>query len=298
MSASPYLSTEVLAHVGNMQLLAKTIVEGFLLGLHRSPFNGSSVEFSEYRQYTAGEEIKHIDWKVFAKTDRYYVKRFEAETNLSCHILLDASASMGYKFHESGISKLQYGASLAACLAYLMIGQRDATGLTIFDSTIRTALPPRLGPTHLQRVLTELEGLKPGGDTSLAGPMNAMAEGLKRRGLVIIISDLLDDIENLRSALSRFRFQGHDLVVFQILDEAELTFPFDSLTQFTDLETSQTAVVSPSGMKATYLGELRKFLDGVHKACADVKADYTLCNTQTPLELSLSEYLHRRSQLN
>lgn len=298
MSGSPYLSTEVLARVSNMQLLAKTVVEGFLLGLHRSPFNGSSVEFSEYRQYTAGEEIKHIDWKVFAKTDRYYIKRFEAETNLACHILLDASGSMRYKFNETGISKLQYGASLAACLAYLMMGQRDATGLTIFDGAIRTALPARLGPTHLQRMLSTLEGIEAGGETSLVGPMNAMAEGLKRRGLVIIISDLLDDVENLRSALSRFRFQGHDLIVFQIMDDAELTFPFDSLTQFTDLETSQSAVVSPKGMKATYLGELKKFLDGVHKACADVKADYTLCNTQTPLELSLSEYLHRRSQLN
>ncbi|MFA4945286.1 MAG: DUF58 domain-containing protein [Lentisphaeria bacterium] len=298
MAGSHYLSTEVLARVSNMQLLAKAIVEGFLLGLHRSPFHGSSVEFSEYRQYTAGEEIKHIDWKVYAKTDRYYIKRFEAETNLACHILLDASASMSYKSRADGLSKLQYGASLAACLAYFMIGQRDATGLTIFDNQIRAALPPRLGPTHLQRVLTELDGLKPGGDTDLAGPMNAMAEGLKRRGLVIIISDLLANVEGLRTALSRFRFQGHDLIVFHILDDAELTFPFDALTEFTDLETGQATVVSPAGMKATYLRELKKFLGDVQKACADVKADYGLFNTQSPLELALSEYLHRRSRLH
>lgn len=298
MAGSRYLSTEVLARVSNMQLLAKTIVEGFLLGLHRSPFHGSSVEFSEYRQYTAGEEIKHIDWKVYAKTDRYYIKRFEAETNLACHILLDASASMGYKSREDGLSKLEYGASLAACLAYFMVGQRDSTGLTVFDSRIRTALPPRLGPTHLQRMLTELEGIRPGGDTDLSGPMGAMAEGLKRRGLVIIISDLLDTVDALRTALSRFRFQGHDLIVFHIMDDAELTFPFDSLTQFTDLETGQAALVSPTGMRATYMQELKKFLGGVQKSCADVKADYSLFNTQSPLELALSEYLHRRSRLN
>ncbi len=298
MAGSPYLSTEVLARVSNMQLLAKTVVEGFLLGLHRSPFHGSSVEFSEYRQYTAGEEIKHIDWKVYAKTDRYYIKRFEAETNLSCHILLDASASMSYSSREDGLSKLQYGASLAACLAYFMIGQRDSTGLTVFDSKIRSALPPRLGPTHLQRILTELDGITAGGDTNLAAPLNTMAEGLKRRGLVIIISDLLDNVENLRSALSRFRFQGHDLIIFHILDDAELTFPFDTLTEFTDLETAQSTIVSPTGMKAVYLRELKKYLGDVQKACADVKADYGLFNTQSPLELALSEYLHRRSRLN
>lgn len=298
MAGSQYLSTEVLARVSNMQLLAKVIVEGFVLGLHRSPFHGSSVEFSEYRQYTAGEEIKHIDWKVYAKSDRYYIKRFEAETNLACNILLDASASMSYKSRPDGLSKLEYGASLAACLAYFMINQRDSTGLTVFDSAIRTSLPPRLGPTHLQRVLTELEGLKAGGDTNLSGPMNATADGLKRRGLVIIISDLLDNAESLRSALSRFRFQGHDLIVFHVMDDAELTFPFDSMTQFTDLESGQSAIVSPTGMRATYMRELKKYLGDVQKACADVRADYSLLNTQSPLELALSEYLHRRSRLN
>lgn len=298
MAGTQYLSTEVLARVSNMQLLAKVVVEGFLLGLHRSPFHGSSVEFSEYRQYTAGEEIKHIDWKVYAKSDRYYIKRFEAETNLTCHILLDASASMSYKSRPEGLSKLQYGASLAACLAYFMINQRDSTGLTIFDSTIRSALPPRLGPTHLQRLLTELEGVKAGGDTNLSGPMSAMADGLKRRGLVIIISDLLDHAQSLRSALSRFRFQGHDMIVFHVMDDAELTFPFDSMTQFTDLESGQSAIVSPTGMRATYMREMKKYLGDVQKACADVKADYSLFNTQSPLELALSEYLHRRSRLN
>jgi len=205
---------------------------------------------------------------------------------------------MSYKSREDGQSKLQYAASLAACLAYFMIGQRDATGLTIFDSKIRSALPPRLGPSHLQRVLGELDRIKAGGDTSLAGPMTSMAEGLKRRGLVIIISDLLDSVDALRSALSRFRFQGHDLIVFHIMDNAELTFPFDSLTEFTDLESGQQTTVSPAGMRATYMRELKQYLSDVQKACADVKADYSLFDTQAPLELALSEYLHRRSRLN
>jgi uncharacterized protein (DUF58 family) len=297
MATSEYLKTEVLARISNLQLLAKAVVEGFILGLHRSPYHGSSVEFSEYRQYTVGEEIKHIDWKVYGKTDRYYVKRYEAETNLACHILLDASASMSYRSDEKGLSKLQYGASLAACLAYFMVGQRDATGLTIFDSKTRTALPPKLGPTHLQRLLAELERTKPGGDTELAGPLTGLADGLKRRGLVILISDLLADVQSLRSALSRFRFQGHDLIVFHIMDRAELEFPFDSMTQFTDLETSEAVVVSPQGMRSTYMKALEKFQGDVQKACADVKADYSLFDTSSPLELALSEYLHRRSRL-
>lgn len=297
MAESKYLNTEVLARISNLQMLARAVVEGFILGLHRSPYHGSSVEFSEYRQYTAGEEIKHIDWKVYGKTDRYYVKRFEAETNLACHILLDASGSMSYKSNEQGFSKLEYAASLAACLSYFMIGQRDATGLMLFDKDIRSTLPPRLSPTHLQRILAELDGLKAGGDTNLSTPLNAIADGLKRRGMIILISDLLDDIESLRSALSRFRFQGHDIIVFHIMDEAELKFPFESMTEFTDLETGQQAVVSPKGMRATYMKELEKFLSNVQKACADVKADYSLFNTTSPLELALSEYLHRRSRL-
>jgi uncharacterized protein (DUF58 family) len=297
MAETKYLNTEVLARISNLQLLARAVVEGFILGLHRSPYHGSSVEFSEYRQYTAGEEIKHIDWKVYGKTDRYYVKRFEAETNLACHILLDASGSMSYKSNEQGFSKLEYAASLAACLSYFMIGQRDATGLMIFDKEIRSTLPPRLSHTHLQRILADLDGLKAGGDTNLATPLNSIADSLKRRGVIILISDLLDDVESLRSALSRFRFQGHDIIVFQIMDEAELKFPFESMTEFTDLETGKQALVSPKGMRATYMKELEKFLSNAQKACADVKADYSLFNTASPLELALSEYLHRRSRL-
>lgn len=295
--ANKYLSTETLARINSLQLLAKTVVEGFILGLHRSPFHGSSVEFSEHRQYSPGDEIKHIDWKVFAKADRYYIKQYEAETNLVCNIVLDASASMSYKSNPAGLSKLEYGSYLAACLAYFMLGQRDATGLAIFDAKVRSILPPRLSPTQMQRILSELDAIKPGGETDVAGPMNILADGQKRRGLVVLISDLLDDVAAIKSALQRFRFRGDDIIVFHVMDDAELTFPFSAMTQFEDLETGGSTLVSPEAMRATYMKELGQFLASLEKSCADVRADYRLFNTKTPLEVALSEYMYWRSQM-
>ena len=297
MPSPSRLDFDVLARLSSMQLLAKTVVEGFVLGLHRSPFRGFSVEFAEYRQYAPGDEIRHIDWKVFAKTDRYYVKQFEEETNLACTILLDASASMGYGSRPAGPTKLQYGASLAACLAYFMAGQRDATGLTVFDDHIRLMLPPRLRPSHLKRLLAELDDLAPGGDTDIAAPLHQLAETLGRRGMIVLISDLLDDPEKVLSALQHFRFAGHDVLVFHILDEAEIGFTFDAMTEFTDLETGERLLVSAGGMRAAYLEEMRRFLATCQKGCAGIRADYALLNTATPLEQALSEYLHRRSLL-
>ena len=298
MAKSQYLDFDVVARISNMQLLAKVVVEGFILGLHRSPYRGFSVEFAEYRQYTPGDEIKHIDWKVYGKTDRYYIKQFEEETNLTCHILLDASGSMAYKSRETGLSKLQYGSCLAACLSYFMMRQRDATGLTVFDTKARLMLPPRTRQSHLHRILTELDHLEPGGETNVAGPLHDLAESLKRTGLVILISDLLDDPQSVLSALQHFRFKGHDIIVFQIMDDAELTFPFDTMTEFTDLETSEKLLIAPEGIKPVYMAELKRFLSSYEKGCADLKADYKLFDTRTPLELGLSEYLHRRSQMN
>jgi uncharacterized protein (DUF58 family) len=295
--ADKYLSLEVLARIDDLQLLAKTVVEGFIQGLHRSPFHGSSVEFSEHRPYAPGDEIKHIDWRVYAKVDRYYVKQYEAETNLVCNILLDASASMGYRSNPEGLSKLQYGCCLAACLAYFMIGQRDTTGLAVFDTKVRSILPPRLSQSHLKHILTTLDGLEPGGETNIAGPLYALAEGQRRRGLMIVISDLLDDVAGLQSALQRFRFDGHDVIVLHVMDDAELTFPFSTMTQFEDMETGGTTLVSPESIRDTYMKQLRQFLTAIEKSCADVKTDYKLFNTKTPLELALSEYLYRRSQL-
>jgi uncharacterized protein (DUF58 family) len=235
----------VLARIDSMQLLAKVVVEGFVLGLHRSPFRGFSVEFAEYRQYSPGDEVKHVDWKVYGKTDRYYIKQFEEETNLACYLIVDASASMGYKLAPEGLTKLQYACRMAACLSYFMLRQRDAAGLMIFDSKIRTALPPRLRQTHLKHILSALEQAEPGGETNISKPLHELAEGLKRAGLIILISDLLDDPESVISALQHFRFQGHEVIVFQVLDSGELNFPFTTMTEFTDLESGQKVLVSP-----------------------------------------------------
>ncbi len=297
MANPSVLDFDVLARIDNMQLLAKTVVEGFILGLHRSPYRGFSVEFAEYRQYSPGDEIKHIDWKVFGKTDRYYIKQFEEETNLACHIILDASGSMGYGSRENGPSKLHYGACMAACLAYFMMRQRDATGLMVFDSEVRTVLPPRGRQSHLKHILSELETLQPGGETNIAGPLHDLAEGMSRRGLIVLISDLIDDPAAVLSALQHFRFRGHDVIVFHLMDNAELTFPFDSLTEFTDLETGQKAMVTPEGVRPVYMEQLRQFLSAYEKGCAGIRADYKLFNTTKPLDLALSEYLYRRSQM-
>jgi len=297
MATTSYLDFDVLARIHNMQLLAKTVVEGFILGLHRSPYRGFSCEFAEYRQYSPGDDVKHIDWKVFGKTDRYFVKQFEEETNLACYILMDASASMGYRGREEGRSKLQYASCLSACLAYFMMRQRDAVGLLVFDTQVRSVLPARARQSHLKHVLATLDGLEPGGETNIAKPLHDMAEGLKRRGLILLISDLLDEPEAVLSALQHFRFKGHEVIVFHVMDNAELTFPFDSMTEFTDLETGEKSLVSPDGMRPVYLEQLRALLSRYEKGCADIKADYRLFDTTRPLEIALSEYLYKRSRM-
>jgi uncharacterized protein (DUF58 family) len=289
-----YLDFDVLARINNMHLLAKTVVEGFILGLHRSPFRGFSVEFAEYRQYAPGDDIRHIDWKVYGKSDRFYVKQYEEETNLSAYIVLDCSASMGYG--SGKLTKLQYGSFLAASLAYFMVQQRDATGLVLFDEKVRMMLPPRSRLTHLHRMLAALEDQKPGKGTDIAAPLHDMAEGLKRRGLIILISDLYDDPKRVLSALQHFKFQGSDLIVFQIADAAELKFPFERLTEFVDPETGEELLITGDAVKKAYLADMEKFFGEYRKGCADLKVDYHLYDTSTPLELALSEYLYRRSR--
>jgi uncharacterized protein (DUF58 family) len=297
MTTPGVLDFNVLARIDSMQMLAKVVVEGFILGLHRSPYRGFSVEFAEYRQYSPGDEVKHVDWKVYGKTDRYYIKQFEEETNLTCYLVVDASASMGYRSTPQGFTKLQYATRLAACLSYFMMRQRDAAGLMMFDTKVRTALPPRVRQSHLKHILAALETAEPGGETNISGPLHSLAEGLKRKGLVILISDLMDDPEKVLSALQHFRFQGHEVVVFQILDSGELTFPFTTMTEFTDLETGDKLMVSPEGMKPVYMEEVRQFLHAYERGCASLHADYKLFDTTKPLEIALSEYLYRRSRL-
>jgi len=289
-----YLDFDTLGRISNMQLLAKTVVEGFILGLHRSPYRGFSVEFAEYRQYVAGDEIRHLDWKVYGKTDRYYVKQFEEETNLSCHILLDKSASMGYG--SGRLTKLEYGAYLAAALAYFMMLQRDATGLVLFDTEIRTLLPARSRIPHLHLMLSELENLKPAGGTATGKPLHDLAEGIRKRGLVILISDLYDEPADVLSGLQHFRFLGNDVIVFHLMDPAELRFPFQHVTEFVDPETHERILTAPDSVRKDYLAEVQKFVGAYEQGCADLKVDYKLFDTAMPLELALSEYLFQRSR--
>jgi len=289
-----YLDFDTLSRISNMQLLAKTVVEGFILGLHRSPYRGFSVEFAEYRQYVPGDEIRHLDWKVYGKTDRYYIKQFEEETNLSCHIVLDKSASMSYG--SGTLTKLEYGSYLAASLAYFMMMQRDATGLVLFDTEIRTLLPARSRTPHLHLILSELENLEPGGSTATGKPLHDLAEGIKKRGLIVLISDLYDEPDDVLSGLQHFKFLGNDVIVFHLMDRAEMEFPFDRVTEFIDPETQERILTAPDSVRRHYLAEMETFFAAYRQGCADLRVDYKLFDTSTPLELALSEYLFQRSR--
>ncbi len=289
-----YLDFETLGRINNMQLLAKTVVQGFVVGLHKSPYRGFSAEFAEYRQYVPGDEIRYLDWKLYGKTDRYYIKQFEAESNLNCHIVLDSSASMGYG--SGSITKLQYGSYLAASLAYFMMMQRDAVGLVLFDTEVKALLPARSRTTHLNLILAELERLRPAGGTESTKPLHDLAEGVKRRGLVVLISDLFDEPANILSGLQHFRFLGNDVIVFHLVDPAELGFPFDQITEFIDPETDERILTAPRSVRQHYLAEMEEFYGVYRQGCADLKVDYKLFDTSTPLELALSEYLFQRSR--
>ncbi|MCL4846774.1 MAG: DUF58 domain-containing protein [Acidobacteria bacterium] len=293
-SASRFLDPAVIARMGTMELRARTIVEGFLQGLHRSPFRGFSVEFAEYRQYMPGDDLSTIDWKVFARTDRHVVKKFEQETNLPCHLLVDASASMAYG--SRGLSKLQYASYLAAALAWLLVRQRDAVGLMAFGADVVAELPARSRPGHLRRLLVELERLRPADRSNLARPLHRLAERLTRRGLVVVISDLLDEPDGVVAGLRHVRFRGMEVVVFQVLDAAELTFPFDRSTRFRDLESGDEILTSPDTVRAEYLREMSALTARYARDLRGSGIDYHQVDTSMPLDVALLEYLDARGR--
>jgi len=289
-----YLDPVALSRLGNLELVARLVVEGFVTGLHKSPYQGFSVEFSEHRQYMPGDEIRHIDWKVFGKSDRYYVKKFEEETNLRVYLVLDVSQSMTYQFDDSGISKLQYGCYLAASLAYLMLKQRDSVGLVTFDQQIRDYIPPRGVPTHLQAIISILESITADAETDVATVLNDLAKRIVRRGLVIVISDLLDQPTKVLSALKHFRHRKHEVIVFHLLDSAEKTFPFQGAISFSDLETGQRLVTQADSLKSSYLEQLNRFIQDYQRGCGANMIDYVQINTDTPFDHALSAYLSNR----
>ena len=290
------LDPDGLARISRMELVARQAVEGFLTGRHPSPFHGSSVEYADHRPYTLGDEIRSIDWKLLAKTDKYYIKLFEEQTNLRCTIVLDASASMGFSSGQT-MSKFQYGCHLAAALAYLMVRQNDSVGLAMFDDGVRQYLPSRSTASHFRNLIDIMEEAEPGGETSMATVLHELVGRLKRRGLIILISDLLDDPDAVSTALAHFKYRKHEVIVFHLMDEAELTFPYDRLTRFRDSEGSGMVVANPRVMRKRYLERLTEFLDQTKHRCLEQNISYELVHTNMPYDQMLSAYLQRRSRI-
>lgn len=290
-----YLNPEIVSRLKNMQLRARLIVEGFISGLHRSPYHGFSVEFSDYRPYMPGDEIRHLDWKVYGKTDRYYIKQFEEETNLKSYLLLDISASMGYTSQK--VTKLEYAAYLSAALFYLMIEQRDAVGLVSFDQKIRKYFAPRSIKSYLPLILKELEKIKCSKLTDVAGTFHEMAERIHRRGLIIVLSDLLDDPEKVISGLKHFRHKKHEVIVFHILDPMEIHFDFKRNTQFKDMETGEKMSTHPWHIKAEYQKQVKKFIQNYKRQCSLNRIDYILLDTSLNFDRALMEYLIKRKRI-
>lgn len=275
-----------------MELRARTIVEGFLSGLHRSPYKGFSVDFAEYRQYISGDDPSTIDWKVYGRSDRYYVKKYEEDTNLECRLLLDVSASMGYG--SGGVTKLEYGSYLTAALAYLMKRQRDAIGLTAFDDRIVTMLPPSIRPGQLRSVLVTLERLRLGRQSNMSRPLHQLAETMAKRSMVVLVSDLFDDPAAVVTGLKHLRFRGTDVIVFHVLDEAELTFPFQQASRFKDLETDDEVLAVPTEVREAYLKEIQALIATYERELRLAGIDYCLMNTSQPVEFALLAYLSTR----
>jgi uncharacterized protein (DUF58 family) len=292
-----FLDPAVLARLGTLELKARAVVEGLLSGLHRSPYKGFSVEFAEYRQYLPGDDLSTIDWKVYARTDRHYVKKFEEETNVDCHLLLDVSASMGYGSPEAaGVTKIEYGALLAGSLAFLMNRQRDAVGLTTFDDAIVTMVPPSARPSHLRSILVTLDQTTLGHRTDVSKPLHLMADGISKRGLVVLISDLLDEPDRVVDGLRHFRFRGSEVIVFHLLDPAELTFPFERAARFRDIELGDEVMAVPSVVRQEYLDALQATIERYKRELGSEGIDYRLIDTSTPLEFALVSYLSTRGR--
>jgi uncharacterized protein (DUF58 family) len=289
-----FLDPAVVARLGTLELKARAVVEGFISGLHRSPFKGFSVEFAEYRQYIPGDDLSTMDWKVYARSDRHYVKKFEEETNVHCQLLLDVSGSMAYG--SRGISKFEYAACLAASLGYLMNRQRDGVGLIAFSDHIVDALPSSTRAGHLRQLLVALERLTVGSRTDVAKPLHDVAESLTKRGMVVLISDLLDDPDSVIRGLKHFQYRGSDVLVFHVLDPDEVEFPFERATTFEDLESGDEVTALPGVVREHYLRRMNGMIDRYRRELGAAGIDYQRLDTNQPLEMALLAYLSTRSR--
>lgn len=294
-SQEKYLRPDVIRQVKRLDLRARFIIEGFLSGLHASPFHGFSAEFSEHRKYEPGDDLNAIDWNVYARTDRFYIKKFEAETNLTGYLVMDLSASMDYTFGQE-LTKFDYSICLAAALAYLMIHQSDAVGLITFGERIVSSLPPKSRRNQLGDILAVLSRAKPTGPTEVGASLLQVAEMIGHRGLVMLFSDLLVEPESVLRGLRRLRHRGHDVIVFHILDEAEALFPFTGMVEFEDKETPERLRVDADGMRADYLEALAEFREVYRRECAAAGMDYVPLHTGMPFDRALLEYLNDRGR--
>ena len=293
-TSKKYLNPEVLARLSRLDIKARLVVEGFLSGLHASPFKGFSQEFADYRQYMPGDELKRIDWKVFGRSDRFYIKEYQEETNLRAYILLDKSGSMGY---GKGISKLEYAKYLGASLAYMLFKQKDNVGIATFDTQIREIIPPSARRTNFMKILRAVAGASPGGETRVSDVLYELAQKIKRRGLVIMLSDMFDNPADVVKSLRSFRYRKHEILVFQIIDNDERKFPFDESAIFTDLEDGSELIVSPGEIRDGYCVRFERFLDFYRERLLESHIDHTILYTDTPYDKALFAYLQKRARL-
>lgn len=292
-SVEKYLKPQVINQIKRLDLRAQFVVRGFLQGLHASPFHGFSVEFSEHRRYSHGDDPKDIDWLVFAKTDKYYVKKFEAETNITGYLAMDLSQSMGYTLRQD-LTKFDYSICLAAALAYLMVLQQDPVGLITFDRRVRDSLPPKSKRTQLGNVLSHLSRLKPTGPTDVARSLDQIAAMLRHRSLVMLFSDLLAEPEPVIRSLRRLRHGGHDVILFHVMDEAEVHFPFSGMIEFEDPESDDRVQVDANSYRNDYLAEVQAFRENYRRECFSIGVDYVALDTSMQFDKALMEYLLNR----
>lgn len=295
LSLSKYLDPQILNRVDKLELAAKAVVEGFMAGWHRSPYHGFSVEFAQHREYSMGDDPRHLDWKIFAKANRYYIKQYEVETNYVAHILHDASESMLYKSPKSQFSKLEYANFITAALSYLIVSQTDTVGVGIFNEGLQTFVEPKQSLGHIHRICHELESITPAKKTDVGDIMHQFSDRIKRRGIVVMISDLLDTPERILDGLNHLRYARHEVLVFHVMDPFELEFPFDGQVKFVGLEGYAPVLCQPRMLRKAYLEALNKHILAVKTACERNKVDYVLLNTAQPLETALQSFLQSRA---
>jgi uncharacterized protein (DUF58 family) len=294
LTGARFVDPAVLARVGNLELVSRAVVDGFINGLHRSPYFGASVDFAEHRGYTAGDDIRRVDWKLYGRTDRFYIKEYEADTNANFAVLLDVSKSMG--FGSRGITKLEYGQILAACLTYLVHRQRDRVGFAAFDDDVVEFVPP--SAKHMDTTLHVLNRLKPARPGRLAPPMRKLAEHFARRGLLVVVSDFYEEPQAVLDAIAPLRFRGHDMIVFHVLDPAEIEFTYDDASAFEDLESGEQIPVVPEALAEQYRTLVREHSEALRSKFSELRIDYALLNTASPLDHALFSYLSMREQMS